>query len=144
MDDKRLTTKIWRHPQYFGLERPLKGFSKTPKIDFFSKHRSSVRESLKDHLMSPNTRCFRNGSYREQNIPYDFYYNNVTGRIVLVDRKTQEVFSFWEISKMQRLELLNHNHIHKHWRLIDEINKRTLELKEQEKAEAQQTLEENR
>ena len=73
--------------------------------------------------MSPNTRCFRNRFYREQNIPYDFYYNNVTGRLILVNARTQEVFSFWEISKIQRLELLNHNynHIYKHWRLIDEI-----------------------
>jgi hypothetical protein len=94
--------------------------------------------------VSPNTRCFQNGLYREQSIPYDFYYNNVTEKIILVDVKTQEIFSFWQISKMQHLELLNHNHIHQHWRLIDAIDKQTLELKEQAKAEAQQRLEENR
>ena len=48
MNNQRLTTKLWRHPQYFGLERPPKGLSKTPKIDFFSKHRSS--ESLDKQL----------------------------------------------------------------------------------------------
>jgi len=142
IDDKRLSMKVWRHPDFFGLEKPSRGSSKTPRADFFSKHRLSVRKSLKDHLMSENTRCFRNGFYREQNIPYDFYYNNVTGRIILVDVETQEVFSFWEISRMQRLELLNHNHIHKHWRLIDKINERRLQLQKKAKAEVQQTLEE--
>lgn len=146
LSDRRLTDKVWRHPGYFNLERPPKGSasSRTPKIDFFSKHRSSVREILKEHLTSPNTRCFRNGFYREQNIPYDFYYNNVTGKIILVTAETQEVFSFWTISKMQRLELFNHNHIHKHWKLIDEINKKTLEFQKQEEAKAQHILNENR
>jgi hypothetical protein len=142
MDDKDLSKKVWRHPDFFGLEGSPKGLSKTPRSDFFSKHRSSVRKSLKDHLLSSNTRCFRNGFYREHNIPYDFYWNKVTGHIVLVKSETQKVFSFWNISRMQRLELLNHNHIHKHWRLIDQINEIRLQLEEQAKAEAQQTLEE--
>jgi hypothetical protein len=138
MDDKRLTMKLWRHPDYFDLKRPPKGLSETPRLDFLSKHRSSVQEYLKDHLMSPNTSYFRNGFYREQNIPYDFYYNNLTRDLLLVNSKTQEVFSFWKISKMQGLELLNHSHVEKDWRLIDQINKRTLQLEEQAKAEAQQ------
>jgi len=40
---------------------------------------------------------------------------------------------------MQDLELLNNNHIHKDWRLIDKINEKKLQLKEQVKDEAQQT-----
>ena len=36
----------------------------------------------------------------------------------------QEIFSFWTISKMQRLELLNHNHVHKHWKLVEALRKK--------------------
>ncbi len=41
----------------------------------------------------------------------------------------QEIFSFWAISKMQRLELLNHNHVHKHWKLVEALRKKNVEEK---------------
>jgi hypothetical protein len=41
----------------------------------------------------------------------------------------QEIFSFWTISKMQHLELLNHNHVHKHWKLVEALRKKNVEEK---------------
>ncbi|MCI5119469.1 MAG: hypothetical protein D3913_16335, partial [Candidatus Electrothrix sp. LOE1_4_5] len=41
----------------------------------------------------------------------------------------QEIFSFWTISKMQCLELLNHNHVHKHWKLVEALRKKNVEEK---------------
>jgi hypothetical protein len=76
-------------------------------------------------LVSPHTRCFKNGLYRGHEGSYDYYYNNQTGKLVLI--KDDELFSFWTISRMQRLELLNHNHVHKHWKLVDALNKNNAE-----------------
>ena len=36
----------------------------------------------------------------------------------------QEIFTFWTISKMQRVELLNHKRIHKHWKLVEALRKK--------------------
>jgi len=41
----------------------------------------------------------------------------------------QKIISFWTISKMQRLKLLNHNHVHKHWKLIEALRRKNDEEK---------------
>jgi hypothetical protein len=130
--DKRLKDKIWRHPDFFGLIKS-KSSSKTPKEDFFKQHGEDAKTQLKEHLVSPHTRCFKNGLYREHQESYDYYYNNKTGKLLVIENndKTgeQEIFSFWTISKMQRLELLNHNHVHKHWKLVEALRKKNVEEK---------------
>jgi hypothetical protein len=112
-------------------------FSKTPfsinccfcpsKEDFFKQHGEDAKTQLKEHLLSPDTRCIRNGLYRDHQTPYDYYYNNQTGKLLVIktDNETGEqgIFSFWNISKMQRLELLNHKHVHKHWKLVEALRK---------------------
>lgn len=50
----------------------------------------------------------------------------------------QSILSFWTISRMQRLELLNHNHIHKQFKLIDIINQQ--KVKERDKQLQEQKL----
>ena len=81
-------------------------------------------------MLSPHTRCFKNSFYREHKQSYD---NNQTGKLLLVtasgETGEQEIFSFWTISKMQRLELLNHNHVHKHWKLVEALRKKMLRKK---------------
>ena len=61
-----------------------------------------------------------------------------------VDTGEQEIFSFWTISKMQRLELLNHNHVYKHWKLVEALRKKNVEEKALVKAQIAQKREENR
>jgi len=99
-------------------------------------------------LVSPHTRCFKNGLYREHQESYDYYYNNQTGKLLVIKNndKTseQEIFSFWTISKMQRLELLNHNHVHKHWKLVEALRKKNVEEKALVEAQNAQNREENR
>lgn len=65
--------------------------------------------------------------------------------IVKTDDKTGErdIFSVWTISKMQRLELLNHNHVHKHWKLVEALQKKEAEEKALVKAKNAQKREEN-
>lgn len=132
ISDKRLKDKIWRHPDFFGLTKS-KSSSRTPKEDFVKQHGEDAKTQLKEHLVSPHTRCFKNGLYREHQESYDYYYNNQTGKLLLIKNngKTgeQEIFSFWTISKMQRLELLNHNHVHKHWKLVEALRKKNVEEK---------------
>lgn len=127
ISDKRLKNKIWRHPNFFGLTKS-KSSSRTHKEDFFKQHGEDGKTQLKEHLVSPHTRCFKNGLYREHQESYDCYYNNQTGKLLLIKNndKTdeQEIFSFWTISKMQRLELLNHNHVHKHWKVVEALRKK--------------------
>ena len=41
----------------------------------------------------------------------------------------RKIFSFWTTSKMQRLKLLNHKYIHKHWKLIEALRKKMLRKK---------------
>jgi|KNS10NT17metaT_FD_contig_31_899732_length_482_multi_3_in_0_out_0_1 hypothetical protein len=59
---------------------------------------------ITEHLLSPHKQCFKNGLYREHKQSYDYYYNNQTGKLLLVttndETGEQEVFSFWIISKM--------------------------------------------
>ena len=130
--DRRLKEKLWRHPAFFDLIKP-KSRSKTPKEDFFKQHGKDAKRQLREHLLSPHTRCFKNGVYREHDQPYDFYYNNQTGKLLIVktngETGEQEIFSFWTISKMQRLELLNHNHVHKHWKLVEALQEKEIEEK---------------
>ena len=52
-------------------------------------------------------------------------YNNGTGKIILV--QDGKIESFWQISEMQRIELLTHNHLHKHYKIVDKVNQRILE-----------------
>lgn len=145
--DKRLKDKLWRHPGFFGLTK-LNSSSKTPKEDFFKQHREDAKRQLTEHLLSPHTRCFKNGFYREHKQSYDYYYNNQTGKLLLVTTNSetgeQEIFSFWTISKMQRLELLNHNHVHKHWKLVEALRKKNVEEKALIEAQKAQKHEENR
>ena len=145
--DKRLKDKLWRHPDFFGLTKPNSS-SKTPKEDFFKQHGEDAKRQLTEHLLSPHTRCFKNGLYREHKQSYDYYYNNQTGKLLLVttngETGEQEIFSFWTISKMQRLELLNHNHVHKHWKLVEALRKKNVEEKALVEAQNAQKREENR
>lgn len=124
-----------------------KSNSKTPKVDFFQQHSKDATKQLKDHLISPKTRCFKDGLYRDHPDLYDFYYNNHTGKLVLIrnNEKTgqKEIFSFWKISRMQRVELLNYNHVHRHWKIVDALNKRELEKKALFEAQNVQKPEEN-
>lgn len=147
ISDKRLKDKIWRHPDFFGFKKS-KSSSKTPKEDFFKQHGEDAKTELKEHLVSPHTRCFKNGLYREHQESYDYYYNNQTGKLLLIKNNVetgeQEIFSFWTISKMQRLELLNHNHVHKHWKLVEALRKKNVEEKALVKAQTAQKREENR
>ena len=96
-------------------------------------------------MLSPHTRCFKNSFYREHKQSYD---NNQTGKLLLVtasgETGEQEIFSFWTISKMQRLELLNHNHVHKHWKLVEALRKKNVEEKALVEAQNAQKREENR
>ena len=84
-------------------------------------------------MVSPDTRCFKNGLYREHQESYDSCYNNQRGKLLLIKNNDetgeQEIFSFWTISKMHRLELLNHNHVHKHWKLVEALRKKMLKKK---------------
>ena len=41
----------------------------------------------------------------------------------------RKIFSFWTTSKMQRLKLLNHKYIHKHWKLVEALRKKMLRKK---------------
>ena len=86
--------------------------------------------------------------YREHKQSYDYYYNNQTGKLLLVTTNSEtgekEIFSFWTISKMQRLELLNHNHVHKHWKLVEALRKKNVEEKALIEAQKAQKREENR
>ena len=95
-------------------------------------------------MLSPHTRCFKNSFYREHKQSYD---NNQTGKLLLVtasgETGEQEIFSFWTISKMQRLELLNHNHVHKHWKLVEALRKKMLRKKALVEAQNAQKHEEN-
>lgn len=145
--DKQLKNKIWHYPDFFGLTKS-KSSSKTPKEDFFKQHGEDAKTQLKEHLVSPHTRCFKNGLYREHQESYDYYYNNQTGKLLVIKNnyKTdeQEIFSFWTISKMQRLELLNHNHVHKHWKLVEALRKKNIEEKALVEAQNPQKREENR
>ena len=145
--DKRLKDKLWRHPDFFGLTK-LNSSSKTPKENFFKQHRADAKRQLTDHLLSPHTRCFKNGLYREHKQSYDYYYNNQTGKLLLVTTNSEtgekEIFSFWTISKMQRLELLNHNHVHKHCKLVEALRKKNVEEKALIEAQKAQKREENR
>ena len=147
ISDKRLKDKIWRHPDFFGLTKS-KSSSRTPKEDFFKQDGEDAKTQLKEHLVSPHTRCFKNGLYREHQESYDYYYNNQTGKLLLIKNngKTgeQEIFSFWTISKMQRLELLNHNHVHKDWKLVEALRKKNVEEKALVEAQNAQKREENR
>ena len=99
-------------------------------------------------FLDQDTRCFKNGLYREHKQPYDYYYNNQTGKLLLVttngETGDQEIFSFWTISKMQRLELLNHNHVYKHWKLVEALQKKNVEEKALVEAQNAQKHEENR
>jgi len=99
-------------------------------------------------LVSPHTRCFKNGLYQDHQELYDYYYNNQTGKLLVVknNHKTdeQEIFSFWTISKMQRVELLNHKHVHKHWKLVEALRKKDVEEKALVEAQNPQKREENR
>ena len=147
ISDKRLKDKLWRHPDFFGFKKS-KSSSKTPKEDFFKRYGEDAKTELKEHLVSSHTRCFKNGLYREHQESYDYYYNNQTGKLLLiknnVDTGEQEIFSFWTISKMQRLELLNHNHVHKHWKLVEALRKKNVEEKALVKAQIAQKRKENR
>jgi hypothetical protein len=111
ISDKRLKDKLCRHPDFFGLIRS-KSSSKTPE----------------DHLFSTHTRCLKNGLYREHQESYDYYYSNQTAELLIIKNNhetgEQEIFSFWTISKMQRLELFNHNHVIKHWKLTEALQKK--------------------
>ena len=86
--------------------------------------------------------------YREHKQSYDYYYNNQTGKLLLVTTNSEtgekEIFSFWTISKMQRLELLNHNHVHKHCKLVEALRKKNVEEKALIEAQKAQKREENR
>jgi len=146
ISDKRLKDKIWRHPDFFGFTK-LKNSSRTPKEDFFRRHGKYAKTELKEHLVSPHTRCFKNGLYREHQESYDYYYNNnQTGKLLLVKNNVetgkQEIFSFWIISKMQRLELLNHNHVYKHSKLVEALRKKNVEEKALLEAQNSQNREE--
>ena len=71
--------------------------------------------------MSVDTRCFKEAKYHNYSHSYDIYYNRKTGKVILVESRTQEISSFWTISRMQRLELFNFNHMHKRVSLLDEL-----------------------
>jgi len=145
--NRQLKNKLWRHPDFFGLTKP-NSQSKTPKEDFFRQHGEDVKRQLRNHLLSPYTRSFKNGLYREHNESYDYYYNNQTGKLLLIRNNAetgeQEIFSFWNISKMQRLELLNHNHVHKNWKLVEALQKKAVEETALVEAQNAQKHQENR
>ena len=99
-------------------------------------------------MVSTHTRCFKNCYYRDHQESYDYYYNHKTGKLLLIKNngKTgeQEIFSFWTISKMQCLELLNYNHVHRHWRLIEALRKKNIQEKTFVEDQNAQKQEENR
>ena len=68
LPDPRVKDKLWRRPKFFDLEKPQTR-SATPKEDFFKEYGDEAKQKLRNYLMSPNTRCFKDLLYREHENP---------------------------------------------------------------------------
>lgn len=129
---KNLKNKVYRHPEFFGLERPeYPDSEKAPKVRFLRENKEQIDKILQDHLQSQDTRTFAKGKYHNHNEEYEHYYNYKTGKIILVqvvtnDKNEKERFglSFWDIEELQRMELFNSKHIHKHYNLVKQLDDR--------------------